>query len=254
MLPRGQPLLEWQPVMHIPDEEQICPGLQRASVAQPATQIFADTLHLCSSGHCVSLSQPARQVSVVASQTPPLQSASIRQPALHRRFMQMLPVPQSVSFRQPGVQALLWQIAPAPQSVSCRQPGVQALFWQISPAPQALSMSQPGWHWRAVVSQYRPVVHSVSSVQPILHVLVARSQYDSIGQGQFLGGVAQLPMEQICPVAQALPHPPQWVGSVAGSTHVPPQWTSPAMQGLGGAPPAPVEALEVPAPAPVVVA
>jgi hypothetical protein len=74
-----------------------------------------------------------------------------------------------------------------------------------------------------VVSQIRPAVHCVSSVQPITHELVVRSQYDSIGHGQLFGRLWQLPAAQVCPVAQALPHPPQWVGSVVRSTHVPPQ-------------------------------
>ena len=60
---------------------------------------------------------------------------------------------------------------------------------------QSAAVRQPSLHARALVSQKRPALHSSFDVQPTLQELLERSQYDSMGQGQFFGRSTHEPFE-----------------------------------------------------------
>jgi hypothetical protein len=198
-VPSAQVALVRQPSTHI-ELSQIRPLLQRVSVSQPATHLDAVVSQICSLAQFAFVRQPVRQVLVVVSQTcpDPLQSVSLRQPVWQTLvvMLQILPAPHAASVRQPARHIKLSQMLPALQTASVRQPTLHARLSQIFPLPQAASVRQPVKQTRLVVSQMRPVLHSVSDVQPTLQEVVARSQYVSLGHGQLAGTETQAPSTQ----------------------------------------------------------
>jgi len=60
---------------------------------------------------------------------------------------------------------------------------------------QSSAVRQPFLHVRSLTSQKRPLLHSSFEVQPTLHELLERSQYDSVGQGHVLGRSVHIPFE-----------------------------------------------------------
>jgi len=60
---------------------------------------------------------------------------------------------------------------------------------------QSSAVRQPFLHVRSLTSQKRPLLHSSFEVQPTLHELLERSQYDSVGQGHVFGRSVHIPFE-----------------------------------------------------------
>jgi hypothetical protein len=173
--------------------------------------------------HCVL---PAAQVHVPFTHAEPTSHATPQDPqfaAFVLRSMQAVTIiiPRATMHAvrppaaQPAVHTPLWQVVPRPQPLPHRPQFASSLLVFVQVVPHWVS---PAPHSQTPETQLPPMAHCV--LQPLqLRLSLVRStqaplQFVSVWPASVPHVVTHEPLLQTCPAAQAMPHPPQFAGSL----------------------------------------